>query len=935
MYGSEGSGQDNTTGNTGKLSGQGSHFGADQQAAGVGADSSAPSTTMTHGAAGQTGNTATNPSGTPGTGLGQNTNTGTTTNPAANTAANRAAGTYGQDTSGAFPSERENPYKTSNLDPRVDSQPRGTTTQPTSSQPGTRQDYSGPRETGNYGGNAGALPEHEKSNRGRDAGLAAGAGTGAAALGAHEHDKHTQSSTGTSTTGTTNTYDNQRSTNAGPHDSNLANKADPRVDSDRDGRIGPERTGNTTGTGNSTSTGTVNNDPNTSGTNTTGQDSSNKPSIFGRAAAAVGAGGANRDREGENTSGNTTSGTTGQDTTTTTSGGAKNDYHNTYQAPPGAEARDHGKDPSSNVNPTHGSTRAPSFLGNLTGEDATGLEGSSGQPTQEGTGRHHGAETAAGGAGAAGIAEHEANKHHHGTTGGPGYDSGISQARGGTHPSLTDRTAGNTTGYDQPASSTGTTQPREHHGARDAELAGGAGAGLGGAAYEAERHHNQSGRQTGATGGLDQPTSTSGAGYNQSTSGAGYNQPSSTTGAGYNQPTSGTGYGSGYDQPSSTLGNTQDNTRHGDSHLGRDAAVAGVAGAGLGGVAAHESGRHHQTQPDAHTITTTGPTSSGAGGNYDNQRIEPTSTSGYGQPSSTTSGTTQSHEHHGARDAALGGAAGAGVGGAAYEAERHHHQGTHDPTQPRQPIQPTQPKAPTEPHEPYGATHHDQHHLGRDAAVGTAAVGGTGVHGHEESKEFTKEQKAHDKTLAKEEKHHDKALAKEEKHHDHHHGHEEKEKKPGLIDRLLHRGKNNDDEVPEGSKHVHPESQHVHPGAYGAPAPGADVPAGTGAAGGGAYEYEKHHQHPLTTHDAGVTDPAQDRNKLYKEAPTGTGTGTGTGIGAGTGTGTGTGTGYAEKPTGGYASQVTGGTGTTALAQGEGGPRDSHLTGAGNTLDPR
>ncbi|KAJ5925442.1 hypothetical protein N7454_008081 [Penicillium verhagenii] len=36
--------------------------------------------------------------------------------------------------------------------------------------------------------------------------------------------------------GTGNTYDSARSTNHGPHDSNVANEVDPRVDSDRDGR---------------------------------------------------------------------------------------------------------------------------------------------------------------------------------------------------------------------------------------------------------------------------------------------------------------------------------------------------------------------------------------------------------------------------------------------------------------------------------------------------------------------------------------------------------------------------------------------------------------------------------------------------------------------------------------------------------------------------
>ena len=45
--------------------------------------------------------------------------------------------------------------------------------------------------------------------------------------------------------------------------------------------------------------------------------------------------------------------------------------------------------------------------------------------------------------------------------------------------------------------------------------------------------------------------------------------------------------------------------------------------------------------------------------------------------------------------------------------------------------------------------------------------------------------------------------------------------------------------------------------------------------------------------------------------------------------------GYAEAPTKGYASQVTGGTGTTALAQGEGLPTGSHATSLGNVLESR
>jgi len=77
--------------------------------------------------------------------------------------------------------------------------------------------------------------------------------------------------------------------------------------------------------------------------------------------------------------------------------------------------------------------------------------------------------------------------------------------------------------------------------------------------------------------------------------------------------------------------------------------------------------------------------------------------------------------------------------------------------------------------------------------------------------------------------------------------------------------------------------------------------AGAGTAGVVEHE-EKKHEH----------------NKLHKDPPASMMTGDTT---------------YADPPTSGYASQVTGGTGTTGLAQGESYPQGSHLTGAGNTLD--
>lgn len=57
----------------------------------------------------------------------------------------------------------------------------------------------------------------------------------------------TGTSTGMAGTGMTGHQYNTRSTNAGPHDSNLANKMDPRVDSDMDNRARHQHMGTTTG----------------------------------------------------------------------------------------------------------------------------------------------------------------------------------------------------------------------------------------------------------------------------------------------------------------------------------------------------------------------------------------------------------------------------------------------------------------------------------------------------------------------------------------------------------------------------------------------------------------------------------------------------------------------------------------------------------------
>lgn len=199
----------------------------------------------------------------------------------------------------------------------------------------------------------------------------------------------------------------------------------------------------------------------------------------------------------------------------------------------------------------------------------------------------------------------------------------------------------------------------------------------------------------------------------------------------------------------------------------------------------------------------------------------------------------------------------------------------------------------TQPHSTTGQTHY-----GRDAALGGAGAAGVAEYEHHKhrddpshlSKEAEKEQKHHDKLLAKEEKREEKAERKYEKEVEKDEKHHEKKSGGGLLG-FLHRDKKDKhhDDVDETSK--------THHGHHGKEA------AGVAAVGGAAaYEEDKHHH---------------ERNRLHKDPPPGY-----------------TNTPYADAPKGGYASQVTGGTGTTALAQGTPLPGGSHISSAGNTLDP-
>jgi hypothetical protein len=87
--------------------------------------------------------------------------------------------------------------------------------------------------------------------------------------GATTHGTTTHGTTGHSTTGSSTNYENPQSSNSGPHASNVANKADPRVDSDNS-KSGYGNHSTTTGVGSGTTSGYG-----TSGTNTGAYGSTN------------------------------------------------------------------------------------------------------------------------------------------------------------------------------------------------------------------------------------------------------------------------------------------------------------------------------------------------------------------------------------------------------------------------------------------------------------------------------------------------------------------------------------------------------------------------------------------------------------------------------------------------------------------------------------
>ena len=420
----------------------------------------------------------------------------------------------------------------------------------------------------------------------------------------------------------------------------------------------------------------------------------------------------------------------------------------------------------------------------------------------------------------------------------PRVDSDLSKQRGST-----DTTGTGLRDSTDPYSSTPSGGHSHHHG-RDAGLA----AGVGGAAYEAEKHRRgNNATATSSIVGSSHPSSGSGidsrihssssdipvSGVGAAGTGRDHHHARDGTDLGATIGAGGvaSGVGRRHDQtthssavPSTTSGSTyggnhisipRDNNQSVTGHhYGRDATLAGV-----GGLGAYEGEKHLHSHDQASTAATPQDRLAGSGRsvNQTDSIQQPHHKSGHHFTTGVLggSGTTGTagdydrqpggtrdlhplvgtetvsepshdarHEHHVGRDIA----ASSGIAGVAYEGDKSR---DHSRTNPNSNVH--------ESSHP-GSYSRDQssligndHKLGRDAAI---AGGAGGVAGHEYSKkeaeklqkEHAKEEKALEKEHSKEAKHSEKALAREAKEEQKHEKHDEKKHGGGLLG-FLHRDK--------------------------------------------------------------------------------------------------------------------------------------------------
>ncbi|KAF2660028.1 hypothetical protein K491DRAFT_712072 [Lophiostoma macrostomum CBS 122681] len=530
--------------------------------------------------------------------------------------------------------------------------------------------------------------------------------------------------------------------------------------------------------------------------------------------------------------------------------------------------------------------------------------------THESSGQHHGRDAAlgAGALGATGLAGHQASK--------PRDQTRDNSALGTTQSQPPPPVFGSQKEFQ--------TQPQsEHHYGRDAGLAGAGAAAAGGAYYASQRGDNADSGPASSTIGphksnvanvLDPRVKPDPALQKQRETGPTYEDPATRTVGPHSSnvanivdprvqpdPSKQKQHVTSGPHQSDTLNRldpkADDKTGTGDKHhYGRDAAVAG--GAGAAGYGAYEAAKgydqHRSTQPSA---------------SMTEQRYDPTATSAH-DPSQTS-------QHYYGRDAALAGGAGAaGAGLVAHERNQ--------PSQLAGTQQPhhyeTQQPATHQRYDPQQAQDDNRHHDKRNAAaaagLGAAAgAGGAYAYSNQQEKEAEKErlaqQKAHDKELehqrkeqqkelekkqkeeqkafekeqAKEKKHHDKVIAAEEKAHEKQvekeqskHQHEaekeqERQRKAAEAEELRRREvaeRQHPEEEEEGKKkhglfgflHRNKDKKEKETSAENSPRQSreyATAGAATGAAAGGAAAYEgsEHGSH------------GHERNKLHKDPPPG------------------------------------------------------------------
>ena len=549
-------------------------------------------------------------------------------------------------------------------------------------------------------------------------------------------------------TGTDPTGDTIGTSSRGPHSSSLANKADPRVDSDLDSSRQIGSTGLGSGTGpisSSTHQGTLGRDPALiSGTGvehdmTSGTGTAPQAGIGSGIAAGAALGGAESWEHDHNRHGHRYEG----------------DPCATGEAAPTGALHTHGPHVTDTANRL---------------DPHVAADGTSTSHHHGDHGHHHGDIASTGGLAAA---SHETSRATSGTVAGTSNGSKFDHSNPGTvGTSSTGKTAGphksdllnkldprvdsdlskqqgRTDTIDRGSDSS------SHKYGRDAGLVGAGGA----AAFAAEKHHHHSEPQVRNTA-LD------------------HSYPHSSFGVDPPVGSTSSGYGKTVDF---------DDTRK-DHHLGRDVAL----GEGAGGTA-YAAEHTHAKPTQASTVpgdmagtvheNTTGQTGSGhhsasaalAGSGHQ-------ATTGYAE-----SGHPQTSSHHLGRDATFG----AGAGGAAYEADKMINTDRTEPgTQVREHTHPGASIA-TYPSPGYGnegafdpSEGRAHHHRKEDAAIaGGAGVGIGAAADHkfsrEDHKDSAKEHNKEQKAIAKEHHREEKALAKE--HHNEEKAHEKEQAKHERI----------------------------------------------------------------------------------------------------------------------------------------------------------